>query len=110
MSDIPGFDHDRVVAAVRELLIGIGEDPDREGLKGTPERVARSYAEIFAGLGQNAADLLRPTCWLRRSNSATKSWCVLKTSSFGVAANTTWFPSPAWFTSATSLVRGASLA
>ncbi len=61
MSDIPGFDHDRVVAAVRELLIGIGEDPDRDGLKGTPERVARSYAEIFAGLGQEAADLLSTT-------------------------------------------------
>lgn len=52
------FDHDRIVAAVREILIGIGEDPDREGLLDTPERVARSYAEVFAGLGQNAADVL----------------------------------------------------
>jgi GTP cyclohydrolase IA len=44
------FDHDRVVAAVREILIGIGEDPERDGLRGTPERVARAYAEMFHGL------------------------------------------------------------
>ena len=37
-----GFDHDRVVAAVRELLAGIGEDPDRDGLRDTPARVARA--------------------------------------------------------------------
>nr|MDT0664854.1 GTP cyclohydrolase I FolE [Micromonospora sp. DSM 115978] len=35
-----GFDHERVANAVRELLIGIGEDPDREGLRKTPDRVA----------------------------------------------------------------------
>lgn len=55
------FDHDRIAAAVREILIGIGEDPDREGLRETPERVARSYAEIFAGLGQDPAELLATT-------------------------------------------------
>jgi GTP cyclohydrolase IA len=44
------FDHDRVVTAVREILIGIGEDPERDGLRGTPERVARAYAEMFHGL------------------------------------------------------------
>ena len=44
------FDHDRAAAAVRELLIAIGEDPEREGLKDTPERVARAYAELTAGL------------------------------------------------------------
>ena len=43
-------DHDRAAAAVRELLIAVGEDPDREGLRETPARVARSYAEVFAGL------------------------------------------------------------
>src|ERR1700704_3982964 len=57
----PKFDHDRAERAVRELLIAIGEDPDREGLKDTPARVARSYAEITAGLGQTAADVLRTT-------------------------------------------------
>jgi len=45
-----GFDHDRVVAAIRELLIGIGEDPDREGLRETPQRVARAYGEMYAGV------------------------------------------------------------
>lgn len=57
----PKFDHARAERAVRELLIAIGEDPDREGLKETPARVARSYAEIAAGLGQTAEDVLTTT-------------------------------------------------
>ena len=52
------FDHDRVVAAVREILIGIGEDPDRNGLRDTPERVARAYAEMFGGLRENPDKVL----------------------------------------------------
>jgi GTP cyclohydrolase I len=52
------FDHERVAAAVRELLIGIGEDPDREGLRKTPDRVARAYAEAVEGLGRDPADVL----------------------------------------------------
>jgi GTP cyclohydrolase I len=40
----------RIEKAVREILIAIGEDPDRDGLRATPARVARAYAEIFAGL------------------------------------------------------------
>jgi GTP cyclohydrolase I len=44
------FDHARAEAAVRELLIACGEDPDREGLRETPARVARAYREMFAGL------------------------------------------------------------
>ena len=44
------FDQPRAEAAVRELLIAVGEDPDRQGLLDTPARVARSYREIFAGL------------------------------------------------------------
>lgn len=60
-ADRPRFDAARVTAAVRELLIGIGEDPDREGLRETPDRVARAYAEMFAGLGQSAADVLSKT-------------------------------------------------
>lgn len=43
-------DQKRIAAAVREILLAIGEDPDREGLRGTPGRVARMYAEMFAGL------------------------------------------------------------
>jgi GTP cyclohydrolase IA len=44
------FDHARAEAAIRELLLAVGENPDREGLRETPSRVARAYAEIFAGL------------------------------------------------------------
>lgn len=43
-------DHKRIEKAVREILIAVGEDPDREGLKETPARVARMYAEMFSGL------------------------------------------------------------
>ena len=46
----PGYDADRIEAAVREFLLGIGEDPDREGLRDTPQRVARACAELIAGL------------------------------------------------------------
>lgn len=53
-----GFDAARVQAAVRELLLGIGEDPDRDGLRDTPARVARSYAEFFRGLGEDPAQVL----------------------------------------------------
>ncbi|MDR0990632.1 MAG: GTP cyclohydrolase I FolE [Propionibacteriaceae bacterium] len=52
------FDHARVAAAVRELLLGIGEDPDRPGLEQTPDRVARAYAEAFAGLDTDPAEVL----------------------------------------------------
>jgi GTP cyclohydrolase I len=45
-----GVDHARAEAAVRELLIAVGEDPDREGLRATPARVARALAEQFCGL------------------------------------------------------------
>lgn len=44
-------DQDRVARAVREILIAVGEDPDRDGLRETPARVARMYEEIFAGIG-----------------------------------------------------------
>lgn len=55
------FDEKRAENAVRELLIAVGEDPDREGLRETPGRVARAYKEIFAGLWQNAEDVLTTT-------------------------------------------------
>jgi GTP cyclohydrolase I len=47
------MDLKRIEAAVREILIAVGEDPDREGLKETPARVANMYAEIFSGLTDN---------------------------------------------------------
>ncbi len=43
-------DHQRIERAVREILAAVGEDPDREGLRETPARVARMYAEVFSGL------------------------------------------------------------
>jgi GTP cyclohydrolase I len=46
----PAFDQLRAEAAVRELLLAVGEDPDRQGLRETPARVARAFKEIFAGL------------------------------------------------------------
>jgi GTP cyclohydrolase I len=55
------FDEKRAAAAVRELLLAVGEDPDREGLRETPERVARAYREIFAGLWQRPEDVLTTT-------------------------------------------------
>lgn len=51
----------RIEAAVREILIAVGEDPDRDGLVDTPGRVARSYAEVFAGLSADPAELLATT-------------------------------------------------
>jgi GTP cyclohydrolase I len=49
----------RIRRAVREILIAVGEDPDREGLLETPDRVARMYAEVFQGLHQNPRVHLR---------------------------------------------------
>ena len=46
-------DHERIEAAVREILTAVGEDPDREGLLETPARVARMYAEMFSGLNDD---------------------------------------------------------
>jgi GTP cyclohydrolase I len=58
---VPDFDHDRAAAAVRELLIALGEDPEREGLRGTPHRVAQAYAELTAGLRQSPSEVLTTT-------------------------------------------------
>jgi len=55
-----GVDKQRIESAVREILEAVGEDPDREGLRETPARVARMYAEMFAGLR------LDPRTYLRR--------------------------------------------
>ena len=54
-----GVDRPRVEAAVRELLIGIGEDPDRPGLVGTPDRVARACEELFGGIADDPPRHLR---------------------------------------------------
>lgn len=57
-SPAPMFDHDKIKRGVRLILEGIGEDPDREGLRETPDRVAREYDEIFAGLLFDPRDVL----------------------------------------------------
>ncbi|MGZ4523021.1 MAG: GTP cyclohydrolase I FolE [Mycobacteriaceae bacterium] len=61
---VPGaevFDHQRAAAAVRELLLACGEDPDRQGLVDTPARVARAYEEMFAGLYTDPDEVLSTT-------------------------------------------------
>src|SRR4249920_211977 len=86
------FDQERAQAAVRELLIAVGEDPDRHGLIDTPARVARAYREIFAGLYVNPDDVLSSTTnsfWSKRSRCTPP-------------ASTTWSrstASPTWVTS-----------
>lgn len=57
----PGTDSLRLQRAIYELLRAIGEDPEREGLKETPARVARAYLELFAGLGEDPARHLERT-------------------------------------------------
>ncbi|MBP2321350.1 GTP cyclohydrolase I [Kibdelosporangium banguiense] len=55
------FDQERAEAAVRELLLACGEDPDRDGLADTPARVARAYREMFAGLYMDPHSVLAKT-------------------------------------------------
>lgn len=52
------YDADGVRKAVYDLLVAIGEDPERDGLRDTPERMSRAYAEIFSGLYSDPADVL----------------------------------------------------
>jgi GTP cyclohydrolase I len=56
-----GIDQERIARAVREILLAVGEDPDREGLFDTPARVARAYAETLAGLREDAGTHLART-------------------------------------------------
>jgi GTP cyclohydrolase I len=58
LPDAPGFDDAKVEQGVRLILEGIGEDADRGGLRDTPARVARMYREVFAGIGQDASQLV----------------------------------------------------
>ena len=88
----------RAEAAVRELLLACGEDPDREGLRDTPARVARAYVEIFAGLYTDPDAVLDKTfdeCHQRAGPGHATSRCP-------APASTTWCRSTASRTSATS--------
>lgn len=55
------FDEKKIENAVRDILIGIGEDPDRDGLRDTPARVARAYKEMYSGLFQTPEEVLATT-------------------------------------------------
>jgi GTP cyclohydrolase IA len=57
---VPAVDLDRIASGVRLILEGIGEDPNREGLIDTPRRVAEMYAELTAGMREDAAQLIVP--------------------------------------------------
>ena len=59
--ETPVFDQERAEAAVRELLLAVGEDPERQGLLETPARVARAYREMFAGLYTDPDTVLETT-------------------------------------------------
>src|SRR5262245_2003558 len=54
-------DQPRIRAAVREILLAVGENPDREGLRDTPDRVARMYCEMFSGLHKDPREPLQKT-------------------------------------------------
>ena len=56
-----GFDEQKIENAIREIIIAIGEDPDRDGLQDTPARVARAYKEMFSGLYQRPEEVLATT-------------------------------------------------
>jgi GTP cyclohydrolase I len=55
---VSDFDRDKIVQAVRLILEGIGDDPDRAGIAETPRRVADMYEEVFAGIGKDPVELL----------------------------------------------------
>jgi GTP cyclohydrolase I len=59
MQTTVGIDQERIARAVREIIAAIGEDPGREGLLETPERIGRLYAELFSGLALDPQDVLR---------------------------------------------------
>jgi GTP cyclohydrolase I len=56
---LAGIDQERIARAVREIIAAIGENGEREGLLGTPDRIARMYTELFSGLYEDPADVLR---------------------------------------------------
>lgn len=58
---VGSYDAEGVRRAIRDLLVAIGEDPDRDGLRDTPDRVSRAFAETFAGMHASPADVLSTT-------------------------------------------------
>lgn len=66
-----GVERQRVEALVRELLLALGEDPDRDGLKRAPERVAQNWAELLSGVGHDPATALDGVIAVRSSEADT---------------------------------------
>ena len=97
------FDQDRAEAAVRELLLAVGEDPDREGLRETPARVARAYREVFAGLHEDPTEVLHKTF-----AEAHQKLVLGRDFPIFSPASTTWCRSTAWRILATSRAKTAT--
>ena len=95
------YDEDAVRRATRDLLVAIGEDPDRDGLRDTPERVARAYKEIFSGLWQEPEDVLTTTFDLGHDEMVlvkdieVRSVCEHHLVPFAGVAHVGYIPSPA---------------
>ena len=90
MTHMRPYDAEGVRKAVYDLLVAIGEDPERDGLRETPQRMARAYAELFAGLSED------PTTWTKSLTLAMTKWCWCVTSPCIRCVNTTCCPSTAW--------------
>ena len=94
------YDEDAVRRATRDLLVAIGEDPDRDGLRDTPERVARAYKEIFSGLWQEPEDVLTTTFDLGHDEMVlvkdieVRSMCEHHLVPFAGVAHVGYIPSP----------------
>lgn len=76
------MDENKIKQGVRLLLEGMGEDPEREGLVETPERIAKMYREIYGGLMQDASYL-----WLRRFQRKIRTLCWKKILHFFLLVN-----------------------
>ena len=83
------YDAEGVRKAVYDLLVAIGEDPERDGLRETPQRMARAYAELFAGLSEDPAHHLDKVFDVGHDEMCVTSPCIR-------CVNTTCCPSTAW--------------
>lgn len=81
------MDQERIQKAVYELLQAVGEDPERSGLKETPARVARMYAEIFSGLEEDPKQYLK----IFEEDPHHRNWCWCGIFPFILCVNTTCF-------------------
>ena len=71
------IDKEKIETAVRMLLEGMGENPDREGLRETPKRVARMYEEIYGGMTEEARSHLSRTFSVEHNDGGGEGYCIL---------------------------------